>query len=73
MLNINNFTRIDGFFHYISENEYIICPDARYKHFDVIVTALDEDGEPRDAGTYAAPTLSTAIAIIERLEAGKPI
>lgn len=76
MLDFNNFSCIDDILHYIGENEYIIAPEHPVNRefnngYSVFVTALDPDGEPYDAGTYAASTLSAAIAIVERLEAGE--
>lgn len=76
MLDFKNVTCIDDILHYIGENEYIIAPEYPANReanngYSVFVTALDPDGEPYDAGTYTASTLSAAIAIIERLEAGE--
>lgn len=72
MLDIINFDIIDNMLYYIGSNEYIITtPDRTRRNYSVSVTALDEDGEPYTVGTYAASTLSTAIAIVERMEAGE--
>ena len=78
MLNFNDFTCIDDILYYIGENEYIIAPEYPVNRevndgYSIFVTALDPDGEPYDAGTYTASTISQAIAIVERLEAGEPV
>ena len=54
---------------YFGANHYNITQDRT--GYAVHVTALDEDGNATPGETYAASSLSTAIAIIERMEAGE--
>lgn len=73
MLNISNFdvdTCADSaILAYYGQNHYTITED-RY-NYAVHVEMLDEDGNATPGETYAASALSTAIAIIERLETGE--
>ena len=55
--------------HYYGADHYHITHDRT--GYAVYVEMLDEDGNATPGETYAASTLSTAIAIIERLEAGE--
>ena len=54
---------------YYGANHYHITQDRT--GYAVHVTTLDDNGDAIPGPTYAASSLSTAIAIIERLEAGE--
>lgn len=69
MLNLTNIHRLDDVLLYESSRMYWITQDDT--GYAVTVEDLDEDGEAYTVETYAASSLSTAIAIIERLEAGE--
>lgn len=71
MLDFTQFDRMDAdTITYAGEYLYIITHDA----FGLVVTVedLDDNGDAYDKARYAASSLSTALAIIERLEAGEP-
>lgn len=71
MLDFTQFDRMDAdTITYAGEYLYIITYDA----FGLVVTVedLDNNGDAYDKARYAASSLSTALAIIERLEAGEP-
>lgn len=72
MLSLRDFDVVDDILHYIGENEYIIAPDAPHGYV-VYVNSLDEYGDVYDNGDYTASTISTAIAIVDRLENGESI
>ena len=55
---------------YYGADHYHITKDRT--GYAVHVTTLDDNGDAITGPTYAASSLSTAIAIIERLEAGEP-
>jgi hypothetical protein len=54
---------------YYGADHYHITQDRT--GYAVHVEMLDEDGNATPGETYAASSLSTAIAVIERLEAGE--
>lgn len=69
-MDLNCFTAdIEGL-HYYGANHYHITQDRT--GYAVQIEMLDEDGNATSGPTYAASSLSTAVAIIERLEAGVP-
>jgi len=70
MLDFKQFDRIaPDMILYAGEHMYfIVCDDDR---LTVHVEDVDNDGELYVIGDYAASTLSAAIAIVERLEAGE--
>lgn len=73
MLKIQNFDVYGDILHYMGDAEYAISPDYPVNHevigsYTITVTDCDDNGEPYDAGTYTAPTLSAAIALVEQLE-----
>ena len=73
MLDLNNFTGPEAYntgVGYYGMNHYHITQDRT--GYAVHVEALDENGNATPGETYAASSLSTALAIIERLEAGEP-
>ena len=55
---------------YYGADHYHITQDRT--GYAVHVEKMDDDGNATPGETYAASSLSTAIAIIERLEAGEP-
>ena len=55
--------------HYYGADHYHITQDRT--GYAVHVTTLDDNGDATPGPTYAASTISTAFAIIERLEAGE--
>ena len=69
MLNLTNIHRLDDVLLYESSSIYWITQDNT--GYAVCVEDLDADGEAYTVGTYAASSLSTAVAIIERLESGE--
>ena len=68
MLNLTNIHRLDDVLLYESSCMYWITQDDT--GYAVTVEDLDDDGEAHTAETYAASSLSNAIAIIEHMEAG---
>ena len=71
MLDFTQLDRMDAdTITYAGEYLYIITHDA----FGLVVTVedLDANGNAYDKARYAASSLSTAIQIIENLEAGEP-
>lgn len=54
---------------YYGAGHYHITQDRT--GYAVYVTTLDDNGNATPGPTYAASSLSTAVAIIERLEAGE--
>lgn len=72
MLDLNSFKGAEAYdagIHYYGANHYHITQDRT--GYAVHVTTLDEDGNATPGETYAASSFSTAVAIIERLEAGE--
>jgi hypothetical protein len=72
MLDLNNFTGPDAYgtgVSYYGMNHYHITQDRT--GYAVQVEMLDEDGNATPGETYAASSMSIAMAIIERLEAGE--
>lgn len=72
MLDLNSFKGAEAYdagIHYYGANHYHITQDRT--SYAVHVTTLDDNGDATPGMTYAASSLSTAIAIIERLEAGE--
>lgn len=69
MLDLECITTAPQALHYFGMNHYEITQDRT--GYAVHVETLDEDGNATPGETYAASALSTAIAIIERLEAGE--
>lgn len=70
MLDLSCFTAAPDALRYCGANHYTVTQDRT--GYAVHVETLDEDGNPTPGETYAASALSTALAIIERLEAGDP-
>lgn len=56
---------------YYGADHYHITQDCT--GYAVHVTTLNDDGDATPGQTYAASSLSTAIAIIEQMEAGEPV
>lgn len=71
MLNFKSFDISDDLIIYEGNQMYFITP-AGDGSLTVLVEDLDENGELTKSEPYAASSLSTAIQIIERLEAGDP-
>ena len=71
MLELNQFTVTVEGMQYFGANHYTITDEGGY--FAVHVETLDDNGNAVPAGSYAASTLSTAIATIEALERGEEI
>ena len=69
MLELECITTAPQALHYFGVNHYEITKDRT--GYAVHVETLDEDGNATPSETYAASALSTAIAIIERLETGE--
>ena len=69
MLNLTNIHRLDDVILYEADQMYWIAQDDT--GYAVTVEDLNADGEAYTVATYAASSLSTAVAIIERLEAGE--
>ena len=69
MLNLTNLHRIDDILLYEASRMYWIAQDDT--GYSVTVEDIDESGDAYTVETYAASSLSTAVAIIERLEAGE--
>lgn len=70
MLNFKSFDISDDLIIYEGNQMYSITP-AGDGSLTVLVEDLDENGELTKSEPYAASSLSTALAIIERLEAGE--
>lgn len=71
MLDFTQLDRVDAdTITYAGEYLYIITRD-RF-NLAVIVEDLDDNGDAYDKASYAASSLSTTLAIIERLEADEP-
>lgn len=70
MIDLECLATSNGAIYYHGEYHYRITQDRT--GYAVHVVTLDEDGNPTPGETYAASALSTAIAIIERLESGEP-
>jgi hypothetical protein len=69
MLDLDCFSTTPEAIEYYGASHYIITQDRT--GYAVHVTTLNGNGDAVPGPTYAASSLSTAIAIIERLEAGK--
>ena len=72
MLDLNSIKGPEAFnagIWYYGADHYHITHDRT--GYAVHVTTLDDNGDAAPGPTYAASSLSTAIAIIERLEAGE--
>ena len=71
MLDFRQFDRIaPDIILYAGEYMYYIILDANHS-LTVHVEDLDDNGDAYTVETYAASNLSTAVAILERLEAGE--
>ena len=68
-MDLSLFTADIAGLHYYGADHYHITQDRT--GYAVHVTTLDDNGNATPGETYAASTLSTAIAIIERMEAGE--
>ena len=69
MLNLTNIHCLNDVLLYESSSMYWITQDNT--GYAVTIEDLDADGEAYTVETYAASSLSTAVAIIERLESGE--
>ena len=69
MLDLECITTAPQALHYYGMSHYRITQDRT--GYAVQVVMLDEDGNATPGETYAASSLSTAIQIIESLEAGE--
>lgn len=73
MLDLNNIQGPEAYdtgIWYYGADHYNITQDRT--GYAVHVTTLDDNGNATPGPTYAASSLSTALAIVERLEAGEP-
>jgi len=70
MLDLECFTTAPQALHYYGMNHYHITQDRT--GYAVHVETLDEADNATPGETYAASSFSTAVAIIERMEAGDP-
>lgn len=70
MLDLECFATAPQALHYYGANHYHITQNRT--GYAVHVETLDDDGNATPGETYAASSMSTALAIIERLEAGEP-
>lgn len=68
-MDLSLFTADIAGLHYYGEDHYDITQDRT--GYAVHVTTMDDNGNATTGPTYAASSISTAIAIIERLEAGE--
>ena len=72
-LSLNDFQITGNSIRYFGGNHYTITDAAPFDGFTVTVEALDDDGYDTNVFTYAASTLSAAIATVEALENGEEI